>query len=89
MPEDLKNSPEFTLPKPASTHKAYSLVELVYRSQRYEGDSKDYGFSRQSMKEHWRVWYHDTVRPAPSGVLERPKSLEGVFTCDLAYDGRE
>jgi hypothetical protein len=43
MPEDLKNSPEFTFPKPASTHKAYSLVELVYRSQRYEGDSRIMG----------------------------------------------
>jgi NTE family protein len=90
MPEDLKNSPEFAILKPAATQKVYNLVQLVYRSQRYEGDSKDYEFSRQSMEEHWRAGYHDTVRTLRHPeVLERPKSIEGVFIFDLAYDGRE
>jgi NTE family protein len=38
----------------------------------------------------WRAGYHDTVRTLRyPEELERPKSLEGVFTFDLAYDGRE
>jgi NTE family protein len=76
--------------KPAAAPKVYNLVELVYRSQRYEGDCKDHEFSRQSMEEHWRVGYHDTVRNLRHPeVLERPKSIGGVFTFDLACHGRE
>src|SRR5437868_446085 len=90
MPEDLKNSPECEILKPAATQKVYNLVQLVYRSQRYEGESKDYEFSRPSMEDHWRAGYHDTVRTLRHPeVLERPKSIDGVFIFDLAYDGRE
>jgi NTE family protein len=71
-------------------HKVYNLVQLIYRSKDYEGDSKDYEFSRPSMVDHWRAGYHDTVRTLRHPeVLERPNSLEGVFTFDLALDGRE
>jgi hypothetical protein len=37
-------------------------VHLIYRTQNYEGHSKDYDFSRASMHEHWRAGYHDAVR---------------------------
>jgi NTE family protein len=52
--------------------------------------SKDYEFSRLSMEEHWRAGYHDarrTLRHAE--VLERPRTLEGVYTFDFAQDGHE
>ena len=42
------------------------------------------------MEEHWPAGYHDTTRTLRrSEVLERPKSLDGVFTFDLHQDGRE
>jgi NTE family protein len=42
------------------------------------------------MEEHWRAGYHDARRTLRHReVLERPKTLEGVFTFDLAEDGRE
>ena len=82
--------PELTVLSPVADHKVYNLVQLIYRSKQYEGDSKDYEFSRQSMEDHWRAGYHDTVRTLRHPeVLERPKSLEGVLTFDLAQDGRE
>jgi NTE family protein len=90
LPKELKNSPEVAILKPAVNRKVYNLVQLVYRSKRYEGDSKDYEFSRPTMEEHWCAGYQDTVRTLRHPeVLERPKSIEGVFTFDLAYDGRE
>jgi NTE family protein len=68
----------------------YNLVQLIYRAKRYEGDSKDYEFSRLSMEDHWRAGYHDTVRTLRHPeVLERPANDEGVMTFDLAQDGRE
>ena len=42
------------------------------------------------MAEHWRAGYHDTTRTLRHPeVLERPTNAEGVFTFDLADDGRE
>ncbi len=90
LPEELKHSPEFGMLSPIADHKVYNLVQLIYRSQRYEGDSKDYDFSRPSMEDHWRSGYHDTVRTLRHPeVLTRPRNHEGVFTFDLAQDGRE
>jgi NTE family protein len=90
LPDELKNGPEFAVLSPVAGRKVYNLVQLIYRSKRYEGDSKDYEFSRQSMEDHWRAGYQDTVRTLRHPeVLERPTSIEGVQTFDLAQDGRE
>jgi NTE family protein len=90
LPPELRHSPEVAVLRPAARRKVYNLVQLVYRSQKYEGDSKDYEFSRLSMEEHWRSGYHDTVRSLRHPeVFERPRSHEGVFTFDFAFDGRE
>jgi NTE family protein len=90
LPEELRNSPEFAMLRPAADHRVYNLVQLIYRSRHYEGHSKDYEFSRRSMEDHWRAGYHDTVRTLRHPeVLERPANNEGVLTFDLAQDGRE
>jgi NTE family protein len=42
------------------------------------------------MEEHWRAGYHDARRTLRHPeVLERPKTLEGLFTFDLVQDSRE
>jgi NTE family protein len=65
-------------------------VQLIYHAKNYEGDSKDYEFSRASMQEHWRAGYHDAVHTLRHReVLQRPINDEGVFTFDLDRDGRE
>jgi len=90
MPEHVRNSPEMEVLQPMIEHKAYNIIQLIYRAQNYEGHSKDYEFSRQSMEEHWRAGYHDAVRTLRHPeVLMRPKTLDGVFTFDLHIDGRE
>ncbi len=90
LPEELRSMPEVEILKPASEHKVYNLVELVYRAKQYEGDSKDYEFSLMSMEDHWRAGYYDTVRTLQHPeVLKRPASADGVFILDLAQEGRE
>ena len=90
LPENLQNGPEAKLLRPAIDHKAYNIVHLIYRARNYEGESKDYEFSRASMQEHWRAGYHDAIRTLRHPeVLERPTNHEGVFTFDLSRDGRE
>jgi NTE family protein len=90
LPEELKASEEVSILRSIADRKLYSIVHLIYRSKHYEGNSKDYEFSRLTMEEHWRAGYHDAVRTLRhEEVLERPDNLEGVSTFDLAYDGRE
>src|SRR5262249_44939288 len=89
-PQHLRDSEEGKLLSKSADNKVYNLVQLIYRSQHYEGHYKDYEFSRLSMEEHWRAGYHDTIRTLRHPqVLERPRSRDGVFTFDLAYEGRE
>jgi NTE family protein len=90
LPEDLQNAPELEVLRPAAHPAVYNIVQLIYRAKGYEGDSKDYEFSRQSMEEHWGAGYYDTVRTLRhSEVLQRPQNLEGVLTFDLGQNGRE
>ena len=90
LPEDLQRNDEVHILKTVASRKVYNIVQLIYRAQNYEGHSKDYEFSRLSMRDHWRAGYHDAVRTLRHPeVLARPISLEGVLTFDLERDGRE
>jgi NTE family protein len=90
LPPELRDSEEAKLLSTVADHKVYNIVHLIYRSKHYEGHSKDYEFSRLSMQDHWQAGYHDAVRTLRHPeILERPKTLTGVFTFDLANDGRE
>jgi NTE family protein len=90
MPEHVRNSPEMEVLQPMIEHKAYNIVQLIYRAKTYEGHSKDYEFSRRSMEEHWRAGFHDAVRTLRHPeLLRRSKTPDGVFTFDLHIDGRE
>jgi NTE family protein len=71
LPEEFKRSEEARFLASIAKPHAYNLVHLIYRPRGYEGDSKDYEFSRVSMAEHWRSGYADTTR-----TLRHPEVLE-------------
>ena len=90
LPEDLRALPEAKILAREADAKFYNLIQLIYHAQKYEGNSKDYEFSRRTMEEHWRSGYNDAVRTLRHPeVLQRSQGMEGVFTFDLAVDGRE
>jgi NTE family protein len=90
LPEEMKDLPEVQMLKGEAQHDVHNLIQLIYRAREYEGDAKDYEFSRQSMEEHWRAGYHDTVRTLRHPeVLERPRNSAGLFIFDIDGDGRE
>ena len=73
LPEALHKDSDVKLLKTEAVRKVFNIVELIYRTRHYEGDSKDYEFSRQSMEEHWKAGYFDTVRTLRNkAVLQRP-----------------
>jgi len=90
MPGDLRQSPEAELLAQAADTKVYNIIHLIYHAKSYEGSSKDYEFSRRTMEEHWSIGYEDMLRTLRHPeVLQRPESPDGVFTFDLARQGRE
>jgi NTE family protein len=90
LPDDLKDEPSAKLLGSIADRKVYNMVHLIYRAKNYEGNSKDYEFSRSSMETHWRAGYHDTVRTVRHpNVLKRPANHEGVAVFDLEQDGRD
>jgi predicted acylesterase/phospholipase RssA len=59
MPRELAASPQARMLAEASDQAVYNIVQLVYHSPTYEGQSKDYEFSRRTMEDHWRAGYRD------------------------------
>jgi NTE family protein len=90
LPPELANGTESAVLHSFSERKAWNLIQLIYRPRNYEGDSKDYEFSRQSMVDHRRAGYDDTVRTLRHPeVLERPRNADGTFVFDIAQHGDE
>ena len=89
LPPELRDTPEVAALRPAAQRTIHNLVQLIYRSRGYEGDSKDYDFSRHSMDDHWRAGYHATVRALRNPeIFEPARNVEGVLIFDPDQDGR-
>ena len=90
IPKNLLQTPEAEMLAVEADDRVYNLIQLIYRSKNYEGNCKDYEFSRRTMEEHWQSGYNDAIRTLRHPeVLQRPQGLDGVLTFDLAYDGRD
>jgi NTE family protein len=90
IPSEFQQTPEAELLAGEADEKVYNIIQLIYHARNYEGTSKDYEFSRHTMNEHWQSGYNDAVRTLRHPeVLLRPENVDGVFTFDLAVDGRD
>lgn len=84
MTPELAQSPQARLLAQASDPAVYNIVQLVHRSASYEGQSKDFEFSRCTMEEHWRAGYDDAaITLAHPEVLALPTSAQGVAIYDF------
>ena len=88
LPEDMLQSEKVKFLRSNVERHAANIVQLIYRPKDYEGDSKDYEFSRRSMEEHWRAGYYDAVR-----ALRHPEIFEratGPYETLVTFDfGRD
>ncbi len=90
IPSEYQHMPEAELLAGEADEKVSNIIQLIYHARNYEGVSKDYEFSRRTMNEHWQSGYNDAVRTLRHPeVLLRPENVDGVFTFDLAVDGRD
>ena len=90
IPPEIRDSADGQILQALADRSVYRIVHLIYRSKNYEGQSKDYDFSRLSMRDHWQAGYNDAVRTLRHPeALQRPSDFARVATFDLAVDGRE
>jgi NTE family protein len=88
LPEEFKQSEEAKFLASIAQRHAYNLVHLIYRPRGFEGDSKDYEFSRRSKAEHWRSGYYDAMHALRHPeVLERAGNGDEITIFDFAGDG--
>ncbi|QUD89764.1 patatin-like phospholipase family protein [Phenylobacterium montanum] len=84
MPPELAATPEARLLAKASDPAVYNIVQLVYRSPTYEGQSKDYEFSRRTMEDHWSAGRRDAeITLAHPEVLTLPTAANAVHVYDF------
>ncbi|HEY9237512.1 MAG TPA: DUF3734 domain-containing protein, partial [Burkholderiaceae bacterium] len=88
LPPALRDDPDaLALARLKPDCAAVDVVHLIYRSKHYESQSKDYEFSRLSMREHW-----DAGRADMTGTLLDPRWLAhrrhggGVHVFDLTAE---
>jgi NTE family protein len=84
MPPELAATPQAQLLARASDPSVYNIVQLVYRSPSYEGQSKDYEFSRRTMEDHWAAGRRDAEATlAHREVLTLPEGTNSVDVYDF------
>jgi NTE family protein len=84
MPDELKATPQAQLLARVSDPAVYNIVQLIYRSQAYEGHSRDYEFSRLTMEEHWAAGRRDAEATlAHPEVLTLPTGPNAVRVYDF------
>jgi NTE family protein len=84
LPPELADLPHTKVLAKACDPAVYNIVELIYRSPTYEGESKDYEFSRQSMEDHWNAGARDANKTlAHPQVLALPTAASAVHVFDF------
>jgi len=88
LPDEMRQREEVKFLSLAADRHAANIVHLIYRAKGYEGDSKDYEFSRRSMEEHWRAGYHDAVHALrhPEIFEQSSSRYERLVTFDFSRD---
>ncbi len=88
LPDELKSDPDAQLLEGNGCDAAVTIVQLIHRKAAYETQSKDYEFSRFSVREHWEAGRNDVRRTLSHRAWKnRSKPTEGVSIFDLTKGG--
>jgi NTE family protein len=88
LPQRWHTDPDLRAIEDAARETAVTVVHLIYRRKGYEAQSRDYEFSRVSMREHWQAGHTDMAHTLDHPAWRaRKRPREGVHVFDLARDG--
>ena len=62
LPKELQDDSDLQFLLDAGPQCPVALMHLIHRKEEFEGQSKDYEFSRISMKQHWVAGIDDTTK---------------------------
>ena len=84
LPARFANDPDLIALLNAGSPAAVTIVHLIHRSKHYETQSKDYEFSRHTVREHWEAGRADAEMSLKSRSLcTRGRPLAGIRVFDL------
>jgi len=87
LPLEWRDDPDVRALSRVRCETGVDVVHLIYRSKHYETQSKDYEFSRLSMREHWDAGRADMAHTLhdPRWLMHEPATT-GVHVFDLTAD---
>ena len=86
LPPELQDSDEVRLLSQVARENRVAIAQLIYRDKAWEGEAKDYEFSRATMAEHWLSGRHDVQKTIHDAAwLTQPMQL-GTVVYDLTRE---
>lgn len=90
LPPEMQANDDVTFLRQVTRQNFITMMQLIYRQKSYEGNSKDYEFSRATMLEHWQAGHDDAVRSLRHRRWrERAHNEDGVAVFDLSRHARD
>ncbi len=87
LPLKVRNRPDVKKLQAASRAEHIDIVHLIYRQDKFELESKDYEFSRDTVLEHWAAGLRDMKYTVEHpDLLTKSKVDDGVTVYDLAHE---
>lgn len=84
LPESLYGSELWQILEENSCRKVFNVVHLIYQARAFQSHFKDYEFSLETMREHWRAGHADTrASLARPDFMARPPGASGVCAHDI------
>jgi NTE family protein len=84
LPPELRNSDEVRLLADVAHQNRITIAQLIYRDKSWEGQAKDYEFSRATMAEHWLSGRDDVMRTIHNAAWLATPLQNGVVVYDLS-----
>jgi NTE family protein len=89
LPPELRDSDEVKVLSAVARENRVTIAQLIYRDKAWEGQAKDYEFSRATMAEHWLSGRSDVEKTIHDAAwLTQPLQL-GTIIYDLSRGGFE
>ncbi|MFZ4688256.1 MAG: DUF3734 domain-containing protein, partial [Polymorphobacter sp.] len=86
LPPELRDSDEVRLLAQVARENRVTIAQLIYRDKAWEGQAKDYEFSRATMAEHWLSGRDDVMRTIHNAAwLSQPLQM-GTIVYDLSRE---
>jgi NTE family protein len=77
LPPEMTADPDVAALAARSAEQPVSLVQLIYRAHAWEGGSRDFEFSRRTMREHWHAGRAAVAETMANARLVAENILDG------------